>query len=275
MSSDGISTNSPVVVVEGLAKRYPQARVGPGEASLRDLLSTALSRPWRLVPGLRADAPRPAIEALQPISFTVPPGQALGLIGPNGSGKSTLLKILARITLPSLGTARIHGRLAAILEVGTGFHPDLTGLENIHLGGAILGLRRRDIAAALDDIIAFAAIGDLLDVPVKRYSSGQYVRLAFSVAAHLCADVLLIDEVLAVGDEGFRHRCLDRMRDHVERGGSLIVVSHDMTAVRQVCDRCLVLDQGRLVCDADVDEAVACYQQVLGVRPGLTNTSPG
>lgn len=264
MSSD---ESAPAVLVDGISKHYQGSRVGAMESSLREQVATVLTKPWRLLPGLRPRDHAEPVKALNPISFSVPKGQALGLIGPNGSGKSTLLKVLARITAPSTGEAEIRGRVASILEVGTGFHPDLTGYENIFLGGAILGLRRKDIAQAIDRIVAFAGVGDFLDLPVKRYSTGMYVRLAFSVAAHLDADVLLIDEVLAVGDEGFRDRCLARMREHVASGGSIVVVSHDITAIRQVCDRCLVLAHGDLLFDGEVEPAVAQYRAVCDAAP--------
>jgi ABC-type polysaccharide/polyol phosphate transport system ATPase subunit len=205
---------------------------------------------------------RPAMDdfwALCDIDFEVPPGQVLGIIGPNGAGKSTLFKLLAGITAPSEGEIRIRGRLAALIEVGSGFHPELTGRENVFLSGTILGLRRRDIAARLASIIEFAGIGGFLDVPVKWYSSGMYLRLGFAVAAQLEPDVLLVDEVLAVGDAAFQAKCVQRIVDLRQRGTTILVISHDLGTIGQLCDRALLLHGGRVAADGVPSDIVSAY----------------
>ena len=199
--------------------------------------------------------------ALRHVSFDVAPGEVLGVIGPNGAGKSTLLKLLSSITAPTEGEIRIRGRLAALIEVGSGFHPELTGRENVFLSGTILGLRRRDIAARLDGIVQFAGIGEFLDVPVKWYSSGMYVRLGFAVAAQLEPDVLLVDEVLAVGDAAFQARCIQRILDLRRRGTTIVFISHDLGTVERLCDRVLLLQAGRVVADGQARDVVTMYQR--------------
>lgn len=198
--------------------------------------------------------------ALRGISFEVKQGEILGIIGRNGAGKSTLLKILSRVTAPTKGEVRVKGRIASLLEVGTGFHPELTGRENIFLNGAILGMTKAEVRGKLDEIIAFAGIETYIDTPVKRYSSGMYVRLAFAVAAHLDPEILIIDEVLAVGDVGFQRKCLRKMSDVAEREGrTVLFVSHSMPAVSRLCERCLFIEQGLLRLNAPTSEAVALY----------------
>lgn len=197
--------------------------------------------------------------ALDDISFELQEGEALGVIGRNGAGKSTLLKIISRITYPSSGRILLRGRVASLLEVGTGFHPELTGRENVFLNGAILGMTRREIRAKFDEIIEFAGVGPFVDTPVKRYSSGMYVRLAFAVAAHLEPEILIIDEVLAVGDVAFQQKCLNKMKDAASGGRTVLFVSHNMSAVSTLCDRCLLLEQGELTRDGAAPEVVAAY----------------
>ncbi|WP_028241946.1 ABC transporter ATP-binding protein [Pseudobutyrivibrio ruminis] len=198
--------------------------------------------------------------ALDDISFTVSKGECVGLIGSNGAGKSTLLKLISRITAPTRGRICIDGKVASMLEVGTGFHPELTGRENIYLNGSILGMKRQEIDKKIDSIIEFSECQDFIDTPVKRYSSGMYVKLAFSVAAHLDADIMIMDEVLAVGDVKFQHKCLNKMKDIAKNEGKTVLyVSHNMDTVSTLCDRCLVLNQGRLVFDGPVDEAIKIY----------------
>lgn len=205
---------------------------------------------------------RPAREfwALREVSFAVERGEALGIIGHNGAGKSTILKLLSGITAPSAGEVTINGRLVALIEVGSGFHPELTGRENVYLNGSILGMRRREIAAKLDSIIDFAGVRSFIDMPVKRYSSGMYVRLGFSIAAHLDPDILLLDEVLAVGDATFQEKCVERLRELERAGKTIIFISHDMSAVEQLCDRVLLLQQGRVVADGAPREVIAQYR---------------
>ncbi|UCH49819.1 MAG: ABC transporter ATP-binding protein [Betaproteobacteria bacterium] len=203
--------------------------------------------------------------ALRNVNFEVEQGERVGIVGKNGAGKSTLLKLLSRITEPSTGKITISGRVASLLEVGTGFHPELTGRENIFLNGAILGMSKAEIERKFEDIVAFAEVENFLDVPVKRYSSGMYVRLAFAVAAHLEPELLIVDEVLAVGDAAFQKKCLNKMGDVSREGRTVLFVSHNMGAVRQFCDRAIVLDSGECVFDGSVEDGILYYQNnVIG-----------
>ena len=198
--------------------------------------------------------------ALKNISFKVNQGERIGIIGHNGAGKSTLLKVLSRITAPSTGSIGLNGRIASMLEVGTGFHPELTGRENIYMNGAILGMTKKEIDAKIEDIIEFSECRQFIDTPVKRYSSGMYVKLAFSVAAHLDSEIMIMDEVLAVGDMAFQRKCLDKMNDVSRKDGrTILYVSHNMSTIRQLCDRCIVLEHGEMVFDGDVEEGIAKY----------------
>jgi lipopolysaccharide transport system ATP-binding protein len=218
----------------------------------------------RRVRGRGAAPSQTTFWALDDISFDIQQGEAVGIIGRNGAGKSTLLKVLSRITEPTRGQASIHGRLASLLEVGTGFHPELTGRENIYMNGSILGMRRAEIARAFDEIVAFADIEKFVDTPVKRYSSGMYVRLAFSVAAHLEPEILIIDEVLAVGDVQFQKKCLGKM-DTVRRSGrTVLFVSHNMTAVRELTTRCILLKHGNVLFDGPPERAIELYADAAG-----------
>jgi lipopolysaccharide transport system ATP-binding protein len=201
--------------------------------------------------------------ALDKVSFNIAQGEVVGLVGKNGAGKSTLLKLLSRVTLPSSGSAVMRGKVASLLEVGTGFHPELTGRENIYLSGAVLGMSKADIRRRFDEIVAFAAVDDFLETPVKRYSSGMYVRLAFAVAAHLDSDILLIDEVLAVGDAAFQKRCLGKMEDASHQGRTIVFVSHSMSSITSLCSSGLYLEGGRLHETRDLDECVALYSSEL------------
>ncbi len=198
--------------------------------------------------------------ALNGIDLTVYKGEALGIIGGNGAGKSTMLKLLSRVTAPTDGEIDIYGRIASMLEVGTGFNGDMTGRENVYMNGAILGMTKAEIDAKMDDIIEFSEVGDFIDTPVKRYSSGMYVKLAFSVAAHLDSEIMIMDEVLAVGDMAFQKKCLDKMRDAAKKEGrTVLYVSHNMNTIRQLCDRCVVLDKGKVVFEGGVEEAIGVY----------------
>jgi len=244
------------VAAEGIAKRYSLGERVVSRGTLYDSLSQFMSR--------RARAPAVAPEtlwALRDVSFEIQDGEVIGIIGRNGAGKSTLLKILSRITAPTEGRALLRGRIASLLEVGTGFHPELTGRENIYLNGSILGMRRAEIDRQFDAIVEFAEVESFVDTPVKRYSSGMYVRLAFSVAAHLDPDILVIDEVLAVGDSGFQKRCLGKMRDIAGRGRTVLFVSHNLGAVRNLCSRALLLEAGRVAFDGAPDSAIARYER--------------
>ena len=248
---------APAIRAVGVGKTY---QTGITSSGLRDTITARLRR------GDRPSA-TPSFEALRDVSFEVASGQILGVIGPNGAGKSTLLKILTRVTRLDRGEVELRGRVGSLLEVGTGFHPELTGRENVYLNGAILGMRRREITRKLDEIVGFADVGDFLDTPVKRYSSGMAVRLAFSVAAHLDADILLIDEVLAVGDARFQERCVAKLESlSGEEGRTVLFVSHNMAPVRRMCNRVLVLVDGSLTFDGSPSEAVRAYFGGLGDR---------
>ena len=246
------------VRIRDLSKTYRINNAWLPGVSIKDDLWRLLSLRW-----IFAGDAQHAFHALRGISMDVRPGEVVGFLGGNGAGKSTLLKTLCRITPPSSGSIRYRGRVAQILEVGTGFHPDLSGRENIYLNGAILGMRKAEINARFAEIVAFSEIGEFLDEPVKHYSSGMFVRLAFSIAAHLDPDVLVIDEVLAVGDERFRSKCLNRVKSHFA-DKAVLFVSHDMAAVRSICTRTAVLDKGRLVFDGAVEDGIARYRELTG-----------
>jgi lipopolysaccharide transport system ATP-binding protein len=248
--------------VDNLSKRYRIGRSGNRYKyrTLRDDLSGMVKKTLRRLGGRKDEnAAQDLIWALNDVSFEIHHGEAIGIIGRNGAGKSTLLKVLAHITSPTKGKVEIHGRLGSLLEVGTGFHPELTGRENIYLNGAILGMKKREIERKFDEIISFAEIEKFLDTPVKHYSSGMYMRLAFSVAAHLEPDILLVDEVLAVGDITFQRKCLGKMSE-VSRGGrTVLFVSHNMAAVRQLCQKGIFLHEGKLVSQGPIDSVINQY----------------
>lgn len=249
--------------VEGLAKSYRIARA-LGRQPYRTLQEDVIALPknlWKRARG-RSDTME-TFWALDDVSFEVMEGEVVGIIGRNGAGKSTLLKILSRITEPTRGRADIYGRVGALLEVGTGFHPELTGRENIFLSGAILGMRKSEIARQFDAIVDFAEVEQFIETPTKRYSSGMYTRLAFAVAAHLEPEILLVDEVLAVGDAAFQKKCLGKMEDVAGDGRTVFFVSHNTQAVRQLCSRCVLLDHGRVLADGPTDSTLAVYNQRL------------
>jgi lipopolysaccharide transport system ATP-binding protein len=244
------------VRAEGLSKSYRidhEARAS--YRTLRESLASLAARPLRRTTGSSHET----IWALKDVSFEVQRGEALGIIGRNGAGKSTLLKILSRITRPTTGRAEVYGRLGSLLEVGTGFNPELTGQENVFLNGAILGMRRREIQRHFDEIVAFAETERFLDTPVKRYSTGMYMRLAFAVAAHLETDILVVDEVLAVGDTAFQQKCLGKMEDVAGQGRTVLFVSHNMAAVAQLCTRALLLEAGSVQAEGSPNEVIARY----------------
>ena len=248
------------ITVEGLAKRYRIGELQSAYGTLRESLVSGARRLARLDHTPHYEE----LWALKDVSFELQQGDVLGVVGRNGAGKSTLLKILTRITTPTCGRATIHGRVGSLLEVGTGFHPELTGRENVFLNGSVLGMKRKEIARKFPDIVEFSGVERFIDTPVKRYSSGMSVRLAFAVAAHLEPEVLLIDEVLAVGDAEFQRRCLGRMEDLSESGRTVIFVSHQMQAVSQLCDRALQLEDGQIVNDGPASDVVAQYLQSVG-----------
>ncbi len=244
--------------VEGLGKRYRIGTQSMNYRTLRDSLVDAFRLASRRSPGSENGSLN-SIWALKDVSFDVRQGQVLGVIGRNGAGKSTLLKILSRVTDPTEGLGEIHGRVGSLLEVGTGFHPELTGRENIFLNGAILGMHRTEIERKFDEIVDFSEVGPFVDTPVKRYSSGMYLRLAFAVAAHLEPEILVVDEVLAVGDAEFQRKCLGKMSDVAQQGRTVLFVSHNMSAVMRLTSEALVIDKGRLVMRAPTPEAVDYY----------------
>jgi lipopolysaccharide transport system ATP-binding protein len=252
------------VRVEGLSKEYRLG--GPREpySTLRDRVAKLAAAPfsaWR-GRGARSEQ-RPPFWALKDVSFDVRPGEVIGIIGRNGAGKSTLLKILSRITEPTEGEVDINGRIGSLLEVGTGFHSELTGRENVYLNGAILGMRRSDIARKFDEIVAFAEVEKFIETPVKHYSSGMYMRLAFAVAAHLDPEVLIVDEVLAVGDADFQQKCLGRMKDIARSGRTVLFVSHHLQSVAQLCSRVIVLAGGSVTYEGEVADGIRMYIQSL------------
>ncbi len=249
------------IEISGLSKRY---RIGARESyrTLRDTMARGVSEWWRSRNG-RKSREDEILWALQDVNLSVRRGDVVGLIGRNGAGKSTLLKILSRITLPSEGFADVYGRVRSLLEVGTGFHPELTGRENIYLNGAILGMRREEINRKFDEIVSFAEVERFIDTPVKRYSSGMYLRLAFAVAAHLTAEILLVDEVLAVGDAAFQKKCMGKMGEVAHEGRTVVFVSHNMAAIRSLCSHGVVLEGGRVAFQGEVERALFHYTQSL------------
>jgi lipopolysaccharide transport system ATP-binding protein len=250
-------SSSFAVRADSLSKRYRIGARQPAYHTLRDSLAEAARSLFRAHRSRSADR---TIWALRDVSLEVPPGDVLGIIGRNGSGKSTLLKILSRITEPTEGRAYTLGRVGSLLEVGTGFHLELTGRENIYLSGAICGMRKCEIARRFDEIVAFAGTEQFVDTPVKHYSTGMYLRLAFAVAAHLEADILLVDEVLAVGDLEFQKKCLTKMSDVARTGRTVLFVSHNLGAIQRLCRRVIWLDGGKIVHQGDAADAIRRYQ---------------
>jgi len=248
------------ITIENLSKEYVIGGGESGRNNIREMLADSLLSPFRRFRRLRGNAPpHERFWALKDISFDVAKGVSVGIIGRNGAGKSTLLKILSQVTRPTAGRVELEGRIGSLLEVGTGFHPELTGRENIFLNGVILGMSRAQIRARFDEIVAFSEIEQFLDTPVKRYSSGMYVRLAFSVAAHLEPEILVIDEVLAVGDARFQKKCVGKMEEVRKKGHTILFVSHNMQAIRSICDRAIWLDSGRVAFDGDPSNTIGRY----------------
>lgn len=275
--------NNEVIYVNHVNKEYRLGTIGGG--TLRGDLQSFIARiKGKEDPNLKIGQENVGdgkFMALNDISFDVNKGEKVGIIGHNGAGKSTLLKLLSRVTAPTDGVIGFNGRVASMLEVGTGFHPELTGRENVYMNGAILGMNRKEISAKFDEIVSFAEMEKFIDTPVKRYSSGMYVKLAFAVAAHLDSEILIMDEVLAVGDMKFQQKCLGKMGSVAdEEGRTILYVSHNMNTIRQLCNRCIVLEHGKLIFDGDVEEAIELYSDMekqevtqtinLSVKPRLS-----
>lgn len=251
------------IKLSGVKKQYKLGQIGGGTLTA-DLQSWWARIRGKEDPNTKIDQDQRLVGksfmALNGIDLTVYKGEALGIIGGNGAGKSTMLKLLSRVTAPTEGEIDIYGRIASMLEVGTGFNGELTGRENVYMNGAILGMTKAEIDAKMEEIIEFSEVRDFIDTPVKRYSSGMYVKLAFSVAAHLDSEIMIMDEVLAVGDMAFQKKCLDKMRDAAKKEGrTVLYVSHNMNTIRQLCDRCVVLDKGRVIFEGSVEEAIEVY----------------
>ena len=262
----------PAICAENLSKRYKIGLREKAVQTFREAIVGLAAAPVRRFRRLGEQAREAeTIWALRDVSFSVLPGEVIGIIGRNGAGKTTLLKILSRITAPTTGRVELCGRVASLLEVGTGFHQELTGRENIYLNGAILGMKKHEIDSRFDEIVAFAEVAKFLDTPVKRYSSGMYVRLAFAVAAHLDPDILLVDEVLAVGDAGFQRKCLGKMRDVAAGGRTVLFVSHNMTAIDALCSSALLLERGAVTATGLTSEVIEKYlttvMQLADVTP--------
>ena len=266
-----MSENRDIAIqLSGVKKMYKLGQIGGGTLQ-GDLQSWWARVRGKEDPNIRIDQEQRLVGqtfmALNGIDLTVYKGEALGIIGANGAGKSTMLKLLSRVTAPTAGTIDIYGRIASMLEVGTGFNAEMTGRENVYMNGAILGMTKAEIDAKMEDIIEFSEVRDFIDTPVKRYSSGMYVKLAFSVAAHLDSEIMIMDEVLAVGDMAFQKKCLTKMTDAANKEGrTVLYVSHNMNTIRQLCDRCIVLDKGKVVFDGDVEEAINHYLGTVSLR---------
>ncbi len=251
--------------VEDLSKEYFIGTTPRGRETLREALSEILFSPWRRYRRLKGEGTgAERFLALKEISFEVGQGEVVGIIGRNGAGKSTLLKILSEITAPTSGRIELHGRTSSLLEVGTGFHPELTGRENIYLNGAVLGMKKAEIVRKFDEIVSFAEVEKFLDTPVKHYSSGMYVRLAFAIAAHLEPEILIVDEVLAVGDAQFQKKCLGRMNEIGRAGRTVLLVSHNMNVIQSLCGRAIWLDEGAVAFDGPARAAVIAYSEYRG-----------
>ena len=266
--------SSPIIKVNNLSKRYRIGAAQQGYKTFRDAIIDGITAPVRNFARLRSltkfkdGYEQDVIWALKDVSFEVNEGEVLGVIGRNGAGKTTLLKILSRITEPTSGFAEIGGRISSLLEVGTGFHPELTGRENIFLNGAILGMRKREIERKFDDIVGFSEVEKYIDTPVKRYSTGMQVRLAFAVAAHLEPEILLVDEVLAVGDIAFQKKCLGKMEDVAKGGRTVLFVSHNMGMINSLCGRCILLESGKIVEDGETSSVISKYVSNISSTKG-------
>ena len=265
-----------MIRIKGLRKKYRLGLIGPGtlQGAIKERRQRANEGTDDKKDGEKTGDGK-TIYALNGIDLTVHKGEKLGIIGRNGAGKSTLLKILSRITAPTEGQAELFGRVTSMLEVGTGFHGDMTGRENIYLNGAILGMTKEEIESKMDDIIRFSELEEFIDTPVKRYSSGMYVKLGFSVAVHLESEIVIMDEVLAVGDMDFQRKCISRLLDAAnDESRTVLYVSHNMNTIRRLCDRCIVLDKGRIIFDGDVEQAIAIYLGEADEMSAVTEFGP-
>lgn len=258
----------PIIEVRNLSKEYLIAKNVQQYQMLREMMTSAVRVPWDIVHGRFARKSHTQFLALNDISCTVDPGEVVGVIGRNGAGKTTLLKILSHITYPTAGEVILRGRVASLLEVGTGFHPELTGRENIYFNGSILGMTKREINQKFNDIVSFAEVEKFIDTPVKQYSSGMQLRLAFSVAAHLEPEILIVDEVLAVGDALFQKKCLGKMNDVARLGRTIVFVSHDMETVERLCSRVILLHEGRILAQGPTADIIKQYLQVGTIERG-------
>jgi lipopolysaccharide transport system ATP-binding protein len=259
----------PAIRVENLSKRYRVVSGPNGGTNTTEMLTRAVKDTWRKVKTLAdpgAMEEENTFWALKDVSFEVQPGEVVGVIGRNGAGKSTLLKILSRIVEPTGGRAEIRGRMGSLLEVGTGFHPELSGRENVYLNGAVLGMSRKEIARKFDEIVAFSGVEKFIETPVKRYSSGMYVRLAFAVAAHLEPEILVVDEVLAVGDMEFQKKCLGKMEEVGQHGRAILFVSHNMSAINRLCSRAILLSKGSIIADGSAPNISKTYLRAIAAR---------
>ena len=258
----------PIIRVENLSKQYrinALAKSPMRYDTLRESMVTAVRSSFKRL-RRNGHSPIERLWALKDVSFEVKPGEVLGIVGPNGAGKSTLLQILSRIIEPTSGSAELYGHVGSLLEIGTGFHPDLTGRENVYLNGAVLGMSRKDINSRFDEIVAFAGIERFLDTAVKRYSSGMYVRLAFSVAAHLNPEILIIDEVLAVGDADFQKKCFEKMGQVIKSGRTILLVTHSLTVITQLCQNAILIKDGRLQKIGPAADVVHYYESTYEAR---------
>jgi lipopolysaccharide transport system ATP-binding protein len=271
-----------VISVQNLGKKYILShQYQERYTALRDVISGAARRMFSKFRHSQNDATHEEFWALRDVGFDIRQGDRVGIIGRNGAGKSTLLKVLSRITEPTTGTVKIKGRVASLLEVGTGFHPELTGRENIYLNGAILGMSKAEISRKFDEIVSFAEVERFLDTPVKRYSSGMYVRLAFAVAAHLEPEILIVDEVLAVGDAHFQKKCMGKMDEVGKEGRTVLFVSHNMGAIHALCNRCILLDKGQVLADGETLPIISRYnatenkRELVKITPSMRNRGDG
>ena len=266
MSDVMMNENKYAIRIRGVKKQYQLGRIG-GRTLQKELQSWWAKKRGKDDPNVRIGTDARLIGqtfwALNGVDLDIKQGERIGIIGANGAGKSTLPKLLSRVTAPTEGDIYIWGRVSSLLEVGTGFHGELTGRENVYMNGAILGMNKAAITEKMDDIIEFSEVGEFIDTPVKRYSSGMFVRLAFAVAAHLNSEIMIMDEVLAVGDMAFQNKCLTRMRRAAdEEGKTVLYVSHNMATIRNLCDRCIDMDQGRIAYDGGVEDAIAMYMNL-------------